>query len=105
MENRLNDLSSRLSSQIYDIEKKINVWLDRQYQFEHIIKDVILPSIQEMGSILVQSARNRAFQESFRQCNEKFNELKSKCQTHLTRHSLDTTANQSNKLNAITNQN
>ena len=30
MENRLNDFSSRLSSQICGIEKKINAWSDRQ---------------------------------------------------------------------------
>ncbi|CAF4742888.1 unnamed protein product [Rotaria sp. Silwood1] len=59
MERRLDEFSSRLSSQLCDIEKKINVYSDRQLEMENIINELILPSIQELSRIVSQSSKNR----------------------------------------------
>ena len=58
MEHRLDEFSSRLSSQLCDIEKKINVSTDRQFELENVIHDIILPSTQESSNILSQLSKN-----------------------------------------------
>jgi hypothetical protein len=45
MERRLDELPFRLSSQLCEIEKKINVYSNRQNEIEKIINEIILPTI------------------------------------------------------------
>ncbi|CAF4796781.1 unnamed protein product, partial [Rotaria magnacalcarata] len=65
MDRRLENFSSRLSSQLCDIEKKIDAYADRQCQLEKIINEIILPSIQVLGRISSQSPKKRNGQEEF----------------------------------------
>jgi hypothetical protein len=77
MERRLNEFSSRLSSQLCDIEKKINVYSDRLADIENIINDLILPSIQEVGRMVSHSPKNKNknTQEVFIKLNNKINDF------------------------------
>ncbi|CAF3146257.1 unnamed protein product [Rotaria socialis] len=75
MDRRLENFSSRLSSQLCDIEKKIDVYADRQCQLEKIINEIILPSIQVLGRISSQSPKKRNGQEDFKAFNNKINEI------------------------------
>ncbi|CAF3360716.1 unnamed protein product [Rotaria socialis] len=75
MDSRLENFSSRLSSQLCDIEKKIDVYADRQCQLEKIINEIILPSIQLLGRISLQSPKKRNGQEDFNAFNNKINEI------------------------------
>ena len=75
MERRLDEFSSRLSSQLCDIERKINVNFDCQIEMEKIINETILPSIQELGRIVLQSSKNRNNQEEFKKFNNKIDEI------------------------------
>ncbi|CAF1249978.1 unnamed protein product [Rotaria sordida] len=75
MERRLDEFSSRLSSQLRDIEKKINIYSDRQIEMENIINEIILPSIQELGSLVSQSSKHRNVQEDFKKFDNKIKEI------------------------------
>ncbi|CAF3364524.1 unnamed protein product [Rotaria socialis] len=59
MEHRLDKFSSRLSLQLCDIDKKINVYYDGQVEMENILHETILPTIQELARVVSQSSRNR----------------------------------------------
>ncbi|CAF2956154.1 unnamed protein product [Rotaria sp. Silwood2] len=75
MERRLDDFSFRLSSQLCEIEKKINVYSDRQKEIEKTINEIILPSIQVLGRISSQSPKKRNNQEEFKKLNNKMNDI------------------------------
>ncbi|CAF3974977.1 unnamed protein product [Rotaria magnacalcarata] len=59
-----DEFSSRQSSQLCEIEKKIN-----ESSIRH--GEIVFPSIQDIGHILSQSSTNRTSQESFKKFNEK----------------------------------
>ncbi|CAF2081213.1 unnamed protein product [Rotaria magnacalcarata] len=63
MDRRLDEFSSHMSSQVCDIDKKINVYYDRQVEMENNLHETILPNIQELARVICQSSRNRNTQE------------------------------------------
>ncbi|CAF1927044.1 unnamed protein product [Rotaria magnacalcarata] len=93
MERRLDEFSSRLSSQLCEIEKKINESSNRQGEIESLINEIILPSIQDIGHILSQSSTNRTSQESFKKFNEKIKGLLSNRRSNLNHYYHQSTVN------------
>ncbi|CAF3341205.1 unnamed protein product [Rotaria socialis] len=75
MERRLDEFASRLPSQLCDIDKKINVYYDRQVEMENILHETILPTIQELARLVSQSSRNRNTQEDLEKLNKKIKEI------------------------------
>ncbi|CAF4437595.1 unnamed protein product [Rotaria socialis] len=93
MECRLDEFSSRLSSQLWEIEKKINESSNRQGEIESLINAIVLPSIQDIDHILSQSSTNRTSQESFKKFNEKIKGLLSNRQSNLNHYYHQSTVN------------
>jgi hypothetical protein len=75
MERRLDEFSSRLSSQLCDIEKKINLYSDRQADTENIINEIVLPAIQELVRVISQPSKTRNIKEDFSKLSYRINEL------------------------------
>jgi hypothetical protein len=78
MERRLEDFSLRLSSQLCEIEKKLNVYSDKQNKLETIIHDIILPSLQVLGRSTLHSPKKRNNQDEIKKLNNDINEILAK---------------------------
>jgi hypothetical protein len=63
MEHRLEEFSFRLSSQLCEIEKKLNVYSNWQNKLEKIVHEIILPSIQVLGRTTLHSPKKRNNQD------------------------------------------
>lgn len=64
MEQRLDQFSSRLSSQICEIEKRTDTCEDRQGELEKTLAELVLPAIRELAEQIANSAKNGIFQET-----------------------------------------
>jgi hypothetical protein len=97
MDRRLDEFSSRLSSQLCEIEKKINVYSDRHLELEPVIDELVLPAIQELGNILSQSFKSRASLEAFKKFNEKISGIMSNRRPHSNIDDKQSTDNHSTR--------
>lgn len=65
-ERRLDEISFRLSSQLSEIEMKLNSFSDRQDKLERVINEIILPSIQVLGQASMQNPSKTSKQIDFK---------------------------------------
>ncbi|CAF0858230.1 unnamed protein product [Adineta steineri] len=100
MERRLEGFSTRLTSQLCEIEKKINVQSDRHYKLENAINEIILPAIQELSNIFSQSIKIKATQDALKNLNEKIGGIISNQRPQSCFEANQSTANQSSLLAA-----
>ena len=80
MERRLDEFSSRLSLQLCNIERKMNAIVDRHYEIEKLVGEVVLPSFQDFCNIISQTTKNRTTLEEIKQLDEK---IKSALRHHM----------------------
>jgi hypothetical protein len=90
MERRLEEFSFRLSSQLCEIEKKLNVYSDQQNKLERIVHEIILPSIQVLGRTTLHSPKKRNNQDELKKLNNEINDIliKKKHQADYYSHQL-----------------
>lgn len=75
MERRLEQFTSRLSSQLCEIEKKLDSSSARQLEVESVLNDVVIPIIQEIGQIIAQGMEKRTAREAASNLNEKMADM------------------------------
>lgn len=75
MERRLEDFSSRITSQLCEIEKKVNVYADRQQKQDKIINEIILPSIQALHHAISRTPNKNKSQNDLPKLLEDINRI------------------------------
>ena len=91
MERRLEELSSHLSSQLCDIERKVNQNAERQADLEKTVNEFIFPTIQELGRIVARSVNNRNSQEEIKALSNRISEMMPHLKPHHKRNSKEMT--------------
>ena len=86
MDHRLDQFTSRLSSQLCEIEKKTNSCLVRQANLEQLLYVVVMPSFQELTQVIMQASKNQSFQQSAGKFSAKLNTI---IQGYRTQHDHD----------------
>ena len=87
MERRLQEFTFRLSSQLCEIEKKLNAYSEQQNNVEKIVHEILLPSMQVLSRSALQSTKKKSNNEELKNLSQKINDILAKPKHQTDNHS------------------